>query len=1017
VIFTFDGFELDSEALQLRRGGRPIRADALVLRLLGVLLRHAGELVTKETLFEEVWGREVAENVLTVSMVRLRRTLGHKRGEREFVLNVYGRGYRFVRAVTRQAKSSCVGKSAVDPQHAGPPFVGRERVLALLRPALHDSVAGHGRAFVLIGEAGIGKTRLAEALEHEALDTGLRGAWGYCRESDSPPLGPWTQLVREMVAGRSLEALRQHLGGAARDLTRILPELSEGLGAEVPAPARPGSAVETSAKHATFDAVLRTLELCARDVPRLLVLEDLHWSDAASLELLSYAVDAIAHTRILLLATMRDAEGRRAQRASEHLAYVLGHRNCERVVLERLHERDVANYVAALFDDPEGALGRAVFDKSAGNAFFMAELSRQLRDAAQPGPEALAVPGAALDLVRQRMLKLDHAALGVLSCAAVIGRHFELGLLQAVCGRPFKDLMASLDEAIASGVLVAAPESVTEFGFSHELQRAALYEGLDAPERRRWHLRVADVLEQRKAAAEAVSAAELAYHAYAALPESDPRKVVTFCRQAAAAATAAFAPEEATRYTRHALEALELVVDPSPRLRLGLLFNMALYARNSSPEFVKRIREVVQVAREQNAGPILASAAMALSPLAGFKPMAETHEALAHALRVLPEQDTGMRAASLAMLARAAPNCFDAEQSRALSDQGLALANLCGESAPRSLSTALRAKLYLEGGPAHGQDSHQVLERLERLAQSKQQELPVLSLTIDMHRAIACSQAGEPASAASALERCEQRARLLHHEELIWHSERAQRLLRINAGEFAHPWEDLEVLHQRAELKSMFGTELFCAFDRSVVLGEFAPIAIDAQGLRAALAYDASEPPSVWSLKLRALAAAGLHDEARSALHAVKVERLASLPCDRDHLGTLGQLTRAALLLSELEYAAELYRLLAPYPDHFALHVSFLCDGSVAQLLGMLARALGRTADARHQLEAALVHNERVGLAPRAAETRLELARCLLDGDGRADRERARVLATEAKTRAEALGRRPLAAAATQLLQ
>jgi DNA-binding winged helix-turn-helix (wHTH) protein len=97
VILGFDEFELDEARLELRRAGQVVKADALVLKLLAVLARNSGRLVTKDELVDAVWeGRAVADNVLTVSMARLRKTLGHRRGEREFVATVYGRGYRFV---------------------------------------------------------------------------------------------------------------------------------------------------------------------------------------------------------------------------------------------------------------------------------------------------------------------------------------------------------------------------------------------------------------------------------------------------------------------------------------------------------------------------------------------------------------------------------------------------------------------------------------------------------------------------------------------------------------------------------------------------------------------------------------------------------------------------------------------------------------------------------------------------------------------------------------------------------
>src|SRR5262245_17818264 len=177
VIFGFDEFELDAERLELRRGGKLVKADTLVLRFLAVLVQNAGRLVTKEELVEQVWeGRAVADNVLTVSMARLRKTLGQSRGQQELIVTVYGRGYRFVRPVVARSGASWAPPPVLATSAPGLPYVGRERVLERLRQALAEANAGRGRMCVLIGEAGIGKTRAVEVLERELIESGVRVA-------------------------------------------------------------------------------------------------------------------------------------------------------------------------------------------------------------------------------------------------------------------------------------------------------------------------------------------------------------------------------------------------------------------------------------------------------------------------------------------------------------------------------------------------------------------------------------------------------------------------------------------------------------------------------------------------------------------------------------------------------------------------------------------------------------------------------------------------------------------------
>ena len=163
---------------------------------------------------------------------------------------------------------------------------------------------------------------------------------------------------------------------------------------------------------------MRALTTAAEHEPWVLVLEDLHRADAGSIELLSQLLDEISRARILVVATVRHARARGPLRPETHLPRVLGHRNSERIGLERLEADEVCRYVAAMLEDTDGKLGRAVFDKSEGNPFFMTELSRSLSTMLAKR-EVVEVPDTA-DLLRQRVAKLDPDARAVLQAAAAI---------------------------------------------------------------------------------------------------------------------------------------------------------------------------------------------------------------------------------------------------------------------------------------------------------------------------------------------------------------------------------------------------------------------------------------------------------------------------------------------------------------------------------------------------------------------------------------------------------------------
>ncbi|HKP56997.1 MAG TPA: AAA family ATPase, partial [Polyangiales bacterium] len=959
-VFRFGEFELHAAGLELRRAGTLIDADGLVLKLLRCLVRSAGQLVTKDQLVDEVWERRaVADNAITVAIARLRKTLGQDRGTREFVATVYGRGYRFVAEVALERAVRPAPAALLVPTQAPLPFVGRDVLLGRLHRALADARAGYGRAALLMGEPGIGKTAVVEAFERDVSGPQLHVAWGYCREGgDTPPLAPWLRVLREVIATCPSAELERAVGSAARDVLRLLDDLQPQRAAqkEVLDARGPG-------RHRGFEAVVRTLAYAAQQLPRVIVLEDLHRADAGSLELLNYLLDEISRTRILLLATLRPPASHASPQAL--LPRVLGHGNCERIQLERLPREEVAHYVAAVLDDPTGSLGEAVFEKSEGNPFFMVELSRQLRHSELPDPGSLAVDHVALELIRQRVSQLDSEARGVLSAAAVIGRSFELPLLQVITDGDAATLMASLDDALAAEVVVAAPDSATGFAFGHELLRSVLYDALPASRRRRWHVRIVQALETRVQAGEAVPPSELAYHAYAALPESDPRKTVDFCRAAAAAASASvYANPDVVRYLRQALEALSLVPNASARFRMNLLLWSSVHARGCAHnEYIGLLQRALALAREQSDGEILVQTAYMLNAHPGFTPLPGGRAAVELGLSLLTPEQLEARALGLATLACAAPECYDGPRARALIEEAETLARSSGSF--MSLAAALLCRRYIYGGAT----SPEVQDELDGLARAHPQRLPVLPADMAIAHAVQALQSGSAAQLSAALERMRACAHELRHIELVWHSERWDVMARLNADPNAEMLAELERLQRRAARYAIMGHEAFCAFDRAVVGVELgrAPVLDDA--LRRVLAYDTADPPSVWAMKVRAWASLGAHSDARAALRAVSPQQLSQLPHDRDYFGTLGHLARAVVALHAIDYAQVLYGMLAREPERLCGHVAFYCEGSTQQLLGMLAQTLGKNAQAAVHFQAGLAHSDSAGLGLRAAET------------------------------------------------
>lgn len=428
--FSFADYEFDLDKLELRRDGVSIKADALLLRLLEAFLRSPRQVITKDALISQVWaGRVVSDNSLAVAITRLRKLLGHEPGAREFVSTVHRLGYRFVPPVVkRDAVASHSTRSGTQA-----PFVGRERIMGQLGAALAEARSGSGGAILLTGESGIGKSRVAEMLAREAASTNVPVAWAYCRElGETPPLWPFTELLRAVLPGvpREDDTYAPHFQALVPELARLLPELGSRANSAMSQREAAAAVIKPVAKQRLFDAVARALAFVSEHEPCLLILDDLHRADPASLELIHYFLSALPRTRILLLATLNDDV--RAGAIDHRLTRVLNHRSCTRIALQPLSEAQVKSYVGALLGADEPALGKAVFDRSEGNALFMTELVRQLRENDRPDIRRLTTPSVASELASQRLEGLDPAARSALNWAAVIGRNFSLALLQAI---------------------------------------------------------------------------------------------------------------------------------------------------------------------------------------------------------------------------------------------------------------------------------------------------------------------------------------------------------------------------------------------------------------------------------------------------------------------------------------------------------------------------------------------------------------------------------------------------------
>jgi DNA-binding SARP family transcriptional activator len=377
-------------------------------------------------------------------------------------------------------------------------FVGRDGELNQLLAGLDAAVAGRGGLFLISGEPGIGKSRLADELMRAARARGAQILTGRCWEAGgAPAYWPWVQSLRAYVRASNLEVLRVQLGAGGAELAQILPELRE-LFPGLPASTSIGS---EGAPFRLFEATAEFLRNISAGRPMVLVLDDLHAADPPSLELLRFLARELASTHLLVIGACRDVDPVPGEPLTAMLVDVAREPVTHRLSLGGLSANEVLEYVertAPTIASPE--LGAALHQKTEGNPLFVGETVRLLSLEWIPPESAhdlpLAVPRNVREVIGRRFTHLSTECNRILLLASVLGREFALEEVARMSGLSLDALLDQLDEALAERVVSDVPGERGRLRFSHVLIRDTLYDGLAAARRAQLHRLAAEVLEE-----------------------------------------------------------------------------------------------------------------------------------------------------------------------------------------------------------------------------------------------------------------------------------------------------------------------------------------------------------------------------------------------------------------------------------------------------------------------------------------------------------------------------------------
>ena len=883
-------------------------------------------------------------------------------------------------------------------------FVGRLAELAALGVAW-DSPGTLGARMVLLGgDAGIGKSRLAAQFAAAVHERGGTVLFGRCDEEVLRPYQPVAEALSTYLHALPAESVQYRLGRSATELGGLVPELSD----RVPGLVSSGWRDAESERFRLFEAIAMFLTQLSVAAPVLLVLDDLHWADKATLLLFRHLARHADLGQLLMLATYRDESTPSLTPFADMLIALEREHAVTHLRLGGLDEADVTALLGAnTHARPDGAtsaLARTLLDGTEGNPFFIREMLRRLEETGDIRQEdgqwvvgaqldGLGVPRGVRGVVAQRLARFSEAANRVLAAAAVIGREFRLDVLDAVTDLDEESVFETLDDAVRAGLVQEVPTVVGVYTFPHALVRQTIYEGLSATRRARLHRRVADALEAFFTGRPDPPLAELAYHYCQAAGLGDDAKAIEYASRAGDQATQLLAYEDAGHQYTMALDALDASSFVDDTRRYGLLCAAGEMAWRTSEIAQARANflEAAQLARQLGDPMRLATAALGFGG-AGFRAWwfvgsgygdDQLLELLEEALDALEPDDSAVRVQLLGSLAHQLHLSRELERRQRLADESVAMARRIDQP-----TTLVQALLYWRVARWQFTNAHERLavsnEALQLARALDHSELVMQALTF---RLVDLMELGDVAAADADAAILESTARELHVPYYQWATILYSAMRALLEGRFAEAeafrLEGFE-LGQRADPPTAAGL----AGAHLAVLCREQGRVDELQSIIAA-AHRVLPTSLVWrAAQVMADLEGGNLEHARTEFEELAARDFADVPDDFFRSVTLALLADSCARIGDADRAELLYALLLPYREQLVLLTNAVVFmGSVSHYLGILALTRESFEEAAHHLEDAIACHHRLGAAPFHARTRLAYVRLLLSRNAPGDEE------------------------------
>ena len=895
-------------------------------------------------------------------------------------------------------------ESRFDAAHASElsKFVGRSSEMGILTERWDMAKTGHGQAVFVSGEAGIGKSRLVDALE-ERLDEDqhelirLQCSPYHAASAFYPIIQRLSRLVELSPADdqptRS-EKLRAIVQRYEEDPSEVGPTYAELLSLDVGDEFPPLNLSAEQRKEIIIRTLANRVLLAAKIAPVLFVVEDTHWIDPSTSEVLKEVVNCIHGAAVLVVVT---------HRPDWTADWATGLAQLTTLAIGRLTRQQIRELIESILGDVPDQLAERIAERTDGVPLFVEELTRSILESGKEASLTVEIPDSLQGSLMARLDRLTPVAKEVAQVASVIGREFDRRLLSKVAGFDDRTIEEALRQLMSTQLVVVGGVLRDALIFRHALIQDTAYQSLLSRRRRHYHEAIARALVDAYPDLVTTQPELIAQHYVKAHQDA---LALPYWVKAGERALGRSANYEAVDHFENALTIARLSEGPDRKkqvLQATLNLSEALRAAGRLSDAVVKYRLTAQLAREagDTQAFVLSTLGFDVARFLSAQPLAESLALLKEAMRKIDPSDQRSRCQLLSRLARAYAHTGDSKNSEKCHKEGVTLAQRLGDKVSffdLSVLPYLSSTTVTSGKEAN--DRFARIDKLHQLADDiNDDDARGRALSVDLY---VSTELGNRSRAERAIDGLEEVGTLRQRLNVMWLARHARAMMAILDGRFLSAEalaEEALSLGKRthgAEVEGVYGMQMFTIRREQDRLSEVASV----------IKHFIDENPeeTTW-LPGFALVAAdlGYRDAAQRRLNELAATSF-EMPFDAKRSASLSFISEVAVQLGDANAARILYNLMLPYKDMtITAGVATVCFGAASRYLGMLSTTLGDFHKAVEHFEQALDMNAASGSRPWLAHSQAEYSSLLMKIGGKTSIERAMSLSERASATAAEL--------------